>query len=251
MADPQRLEHPFDVALAAPELEETEFPALQSDLLEAALTTSIYNRRSLVDSEFFNQECQSQPLSYMERLYQRNDRRGAIEFLFKRHNIDWATSEHHISNKDPRIVWSNRDHYIDMLVCVSRDIGLSILLPNERDHTFTFEFKFDCRHRQFSAKFAKLGFDAKSSFLWIGKSTSHDDVFVAWAPIASLTAEGDDVEVGLSTGKTQLSLKHYRITVMFFAFVMALLPESRGLWVSEEYPDLDDDNAFEEASNIL
>jgi hypothetical protein len=249
--DPTRLEHPFDVALAAPELEETECPALQSDLLEAALTTSLYNQRRLTDAEFFNQECRTYSLANMQKIYDRNDKPSAIQLLSKRHKIDWVTSQFHISNQNPLVVWSNPDHYIDMLVFVSRDIGLSILLPNERDIAFTFQFDFTNRQRQFSAKFAKLGFDAKSSFLWVGKSNSHDDVFVAWAPIDSLVENGEEVEVGLSTGKTELSLKHYRITIMFFAFVMSKLEDTRGLWIEETYPDLDNKDEFEYATNFL
>jgi hypothetical protein len=246
--DIDRLQHPYDLALAAPGLEETEFPAHQTDLLEAAITTAAHNRQGILSNvEFFTQPCATTGLEYMEKIYQRNNRRSAIELLTHRHKVDWAKSSYHISNKDPNVVWSTPHHYIDMLVCVSKDIGLKILLPNGRHHTFTFEFKFDRPHREFSAKFAKLGFDAKSSFLWVGKSISHDDVFIAWAPIEE---NGDEVKVGLATGTTKLSVEHYRMTVMFFAFAFEMLGE-RGLYVAERYPALDDNDEFVAASNIL
>lgn len=244
------LEHPYDVALAAPQMEETESPGLQADVLEAAITATAFDRQRLEDAHFFAQSCISSPLSLMETIYQMQDRRAAINILAKRHTVNWTDSEYHISNRDPRLVWNTNSHYIDMLVCVSRDIGLSLLIPNERNHAFTFQFDFSKPYRQFSPKFAKLGFDAKSSFLWIGKSTSHEDVFVAWAPIASLTSEGDQVDVGLCTGKTQLSDEHYRLTVMFFAFVMEKLGR-RGIWVKDRYPSLKERDEFEAASNIL
>ena len=110
-----------------------------------------------------------------------------------------------------------------MLVCVSRDIGLAVLIPSQRYHSFTFNFDFKQLHRQFSAKFAKLGFDAKSSFLFIGKSNTHDDVFIAWAPIESLHGQEERVEVGLCTGKTTLNQVHYRMTIIFFAYVLEKL----------------------------
>jgi len=207
-----RLSHPFDLALPPPALEETECPARQADLLEAAITTSALNRQRVDDAEFFSQPSSSRRLSHYRDIYQRSDRHSAINLLTRRQKIDWSSSDYHISNQDHRLLWGIPHQYLDMIVCVSRDIGLGILLPNERNHTFTFQFDFQQPHRQFSAKFAKLGFDAKSSFLWVGKSPSHDDVFVAWAPIESLTEAGDQVEVGLCTGKTNLSQEHYRIT---------------------------------------
>ena len=243
-----RLQHPFDIALPVPELEERECPALQSDLLEAAIITS--NQYRLGNDDFRSQPCISRPLDYYRDLYERRDRQTAINHLNKRQNIDWRTSSLHVSNTDPRLTWSIDEHYLDMLVCVSEDIGLAILLPNDRDHTFTFSFDFKQRHRQFSAKFAKLGFDAKSSFLYIGKSTSHDDVFIAWATVESLLEEGERVEVGLCTGKTTLSQDHYRITVMFFAYALTKLGQ-RGVWVHNRYPDLEDEKEFSDASNIL
>ena len=248
-----RLDHPFDLAHAPPQLEESECPALQSDLLEAAITSSDFNPLATSAEDFFNQQCTSRPLAYFRNIYETDNRQSAIDLLTKRNKINWVNSNYHISNKDTRLVWSNPNHYVDLLVCVARDIGLGILLPNERDHTFTFEFDFTSPYRQFSAKFAKLGFDAKSSFLWVGRSTSHDDVFIAWAPINSLTTGvGEQVEVGLSTGKTTLSQRHYRITVMFFAFVLNELGE-RGIWLVEPYPNIEEDNedVIMNASNIL
>jgi hypothetical protein len=245
-----RLQHPFDLALPAPELEETESPALNSELLEAAITTFARNRQRQSDAEFFTQTCNSRQVSYLKDLYQNDDRRAAIDLLSRRQKVDWMNSPYNISIQDPMLVWNIAHHHIDMIVCVSRDIGLSIILPNVRDHTFTFSFNFTERYRQFSAKFAKLGFDAKSSFLWVGKLPSHDDVFIAWAPIDSLTGDEDEIEVGLCTGNTTLSDTHYRITLMFFAFVMSDLGE-RGVWISEEYPSLDDMDEILSATNIL
>lgn len=249
--EPDRLHHPFDLALPAPELGEIESPAPQSELLEAAISTAAYYQNMTRDANFFAQSCKTQTLAFMETNFQRDDRKSAINLLTKRHKIDWTASNHHITNKHPNLSWSNPDHYIDMVVCVSKDIGVSILLPKERDHTFTFQFDFTKSSRQFSAKFAKLGFDAKSSFLWVGRSSSHDNVFIAWAPTESLTGDGEQVKVGLCTGYTDLSDEHYRITVMFFAFVLEKLQSRRGLCVFEEYPPLDDKDQFSDASNIL
>jgi hypothetical protein len=243
------LEHPFDLSLAAPQLEDSDCPH-QSDLIEAATTSTAFAQQRL-DSNFFIQPCTSLSLSVMEKIYNKQDRQAAITMLGKRHKIDWTTSEYHVLNTNPMLTWNADQNYIDMLVCVSTNIGLSILLPTQRDHTYNVKFDFRNRYRPFSAKFAKLGFDAKSSFLWVGKSTSHEDIFIAWAPSESLTNEGEEVEVGLCTGNTQLSAEHFRLTVMFFAFVMEKLGH-RGLWVSTKYPALDEKSKpeFDNASNI-
>jgi hypothetical protein len=243
------LEHPFDLSLPAPQLEESDCPP-QSDLLEAAITSAAFARQRSLDSNFFIQPCTSIPLSVMEKIYTAQDRQAAIKMLGKRQKIDWTTSEYHISNTNPMLTWNTDENYIDMLVCVSTNIGLSILFPTQRDHTYTVKFDFRQSFRPFSAKFAKLGFDAKSSFLWIGKSTSHEDIFIAWAPVGSLTNDGEQVEVGLCTGNTLLSEQHYRLTVMFFAFVMNKLAH-RGLWLDTPYPSLHDKDEFKNASNIL
>ena len=243
------LDHPFDIALAEPTLEEVECPASQRDLLDAALANN--NRKSSHD-DFFSQPCISRPLSYMETIFNQNNRRAAMEILGRRHQIQWKNSEYHVSNQHPNLTWNMNHHYIDMVVFVSTGIGLSILLPNERDHAFAFQFHFEQPHRKFSAKFAKLGFDARGSFLWVGKCGGCEDVFIAWATIESLggNGPGEDVGVGLASGPTQLSVQHYRITVVFFAFVFEKLGE-RGIWLFEEYPDLNDEEAFKGASNIL
>ena len=124
-----RIQHPFDIALPVPELEETECPTLQLDLLEAVIITS--NQYRLGNDDVRSQPCISRPLDYHRDFYERRDRQAIINHLGKHQNIDWRISSFHVSNTDLCLTWSIDEHYLDMLVCVSEDIGLAILFPNE------------------------------------------------------------------------------------------------------------------------
>lgn len=247
---PPMINHPYDVALPHPALEDSDSPASQSDLHEATLTNAPYDRTGDEDN-FYQQPRITRDLSFMEGTFSRGNRRTAMEILAKRHEIEWRNSEYHVRADDPMLTWQVDQHYIDMTICVARGLGLRMLLPNTRDHDFSFDFDFRQKHIRFSAKFAKLGFDPKASFLWIGRSRS-EDVFIAWAPNDTVyTESSDDTNTGrASDGSTRLNDKHYFITVMLFAFMIKKLGH-RGIWVDEEYPELDDEQNVQDATNIL
>jgi len=108
------LEHPFDVGLAPPKLEEIECPGSQADVLEAALMNTGYNQNLTVD-DFYSQTCCSRRLAFMERMFKDQDRGAAMQMLSKRHQIDWKTSDYHVSNQDAKLTWSATRQFVAVI----------------------------------------------------------------------------------------------------------------------------------------
>ena len=98
---------------------------------------------------------------------------AAAESMLKRHRVDYASSNFYVPKDGNNLSWTIDRHFIDLMVCVGSGLGLGPMIPNQCT-LHTYEFKLDlCQpHREFSAKFAKLGFDPVGSMLWIGRSPS-------------------------------------------------------------------------------
>ena len=80
--------------------------------------------------------------------------------------------------------WDIPSHFIDMLVVVSRGIGLGTLLPNSGSD-LDWEFKLDMSKncfRDFTVARAKLGFNPSGRMLWVGTTTMSEDVWIALVP---------------------------------------------------------------------
>ena len=251
-------EHAFDIAIPHPALHDVASTASQSDILEAVLNAAPYNSTHNVNDTpetFFAKPRITRDLNFISSAFHRGDRRTAIECLAKRHQIDWKSSEHVIANDNPMLSWSVHQHHIDMTVFVAKGLGLGLIIPPIRDHDFLFEFDFSQRQRTFSPKFARLGFDPENACLWIGHYYSAQ-TYIAWAPNDALPSSPhyneslDRINVSRDSRATTLATIHYRITVMFFAFVIEKLG-LRGITVFDEYPDVQVDAEFKHASNIL
>ena len=85
---------------------------------------------------------------------------------------------------------------------------------------------------------------------WIGRSPGSEDVWLGWIPRASFVEGSEDVCVGTCSGNTQLSTKHYRMTVMFLAHMLRHIGV-QDIVVWDEYPDLDDEKVFENVTNLM
>jgi hypothetical protein len=235
------LEHPFDLSVIPANLE-VEDSLAQSRALEAVDNRRLADQDE--DARFHAQPPRLIPLHYLRRLYENNDTSSAIKLLNFRHQVTFLNDAECVTPSDSNSVsWTVNKHFIDMLVCVGKDIGLGAIIPNQRINSL-FSIQMDFRHgsKEFKAKNVMLGFDSSGCMLWIGKTPSSDDIWMAWVP-----EDLDETNLGLSTC---LSQQHYRIVIMFFAFVLSKC-RYRDIVVHVQYPDLSNRDAFCSASNLL
>jgi len=135
---------------------------------------------------------------------------------------------------------------------VSASIGLWAATPNINvDHNYVFNLDLTKPYRDFKGKYGKLGFDPKGRILFIGKSRN-DDVWLAMAPWSFFDDSADNMPAGHVTGDARLSTKHYRMLVMFFAYLLSQLPD-RGFTCIDKYGIhlSDSDPCFFIYTNIL
>jgi hypothetical protein len=241
---------PFDVSLT-PSMLETDDCANQNDALQAALDA---DSPRLDDTDTFNDApVMTKTLSWFRDMYKSKNKRIAFELLQKRVQLELDDRLLTVPTDSMDLTWNATQHYLDMLVCVPRGLGLGALIPNRRRlHTFEFTLNLSQQYRTFSAKYTKLGFDPTGRMLWIGRSPSSEDVWITWVPNDWLSpaTEIEDVAIGVCTGSTELDTRRYRLSVMFLASMLHSIG-TRDLTVQTPYPGLDNANAFQQASNIL
>jgi hypothetical protein len=148
---------------------------------------------------------------------------------------------------DETISWAINEHYLDMMVCVGNGLGLGSVIPNQTINSmYEIHLDFNHRMRNFHTKYAKLGFNPKGSMVWIGKTPSSEDIWIAWVPQSVIDGEEEEIE----EGTTSLAETHYRATVMFFARMLSEIGY-RDVFVSEDYPDLTSQEEVDNATNML
>jgi hypothetical protein len=74
-------------------------------------------------------------------------------------------------------------------------------------------------YQDFKGKYGKFGFDPKGKLLYLGKSRNNN-VWLAMGPLMFFKNSGEDIPAGHVTGDTRLSMKHYRMIVMFLAHLV-------------------------------
>lgn len=238
---------PFDVTLAPTTLEVkdrlSQNVALQAALL--APSTELDGTES-----FKTQPRITKPLSFFRRLYKEKQSRMALDMLAKRVQVDFGSCSMTVPTDDPDLVWNLDNTYLDLRICVGADLGLGGLLPNQQvNHNYLMKLEFK-REREFSPKFAILGFDPAGSMVWIGRSPASEDVWLAWAPREALQTACKDIPVGTCSGPSTMSISHYRMGVMFIAAMLQQIAY-RDIVVSHDYPDLEDSEEFQFATNLL
>ena len=142
--------------------------------------------------------------------------------------------EMQIPNNDQNIYWGLREHRLDYLLTVSAEIGLWAATPNvNTDHNYILSMELNKPYRDFKGKYGKLGFDPKGRILHIGKS-KNNDVWLAMAPLSFFDESEETAPAGHVTGDTRLSTKHYRMIVIFFAYLLSKLND-RGFTCLDMY----------------
>jgi hypothetical protein len=200
---------------------------------------------------FHQQKKQIVTLDYFAKLYRKNDKRAALQLLTRQKEIKLEGSQHVANTDDEDLSWQVHSHYLDMQICVGGGLGLAAMLPKVAiHHGVEFRLMLRQRHRRFSAKNAKLGFDPTNCMLWIGRSNAGEDTWLAWVPTECMGAMAEDVPPGSGKEETVMSQKHYRITVIFLAFMLREIGH-RDITVGNEYPDVEDEDEFLFATNVL
>jgi hypothetical protein len=157
--------------------------------------------------EFYKMTPKELKLSTLERFHTRRDK-NALSLLASRHNVvvDEAFT---LKMGAGQIRMDTTSSKIDYHLTVGNCLGLSPLLPNARsDPRFTFEMDVKGNIREFKGKHAMLGFDLAGRMLYIGKCRG-EDVFLAMAPNEFLEGHYQPTRAGYSTGKSQMTRRHY------------------------------------------
>jgi hypothetical protein len=198
------------------------------------------------------------PLADMQKNYEEKRSAMGLGLLAQRVKINWRDSNKVSFPKEEgsKVNWRVTKHFLDMLVAVSNGIGLGALLPNTQVACDTnWEFVLDLsknQTRDFGIMHAKLGFNPLQRMLWVGKTSMSEDVWIAMVPNTFETDHSLVLDELKDAGKrsTHLRERHRKALLVFLAYVLQRAG-MRHIYLSEEYPDLDDDEALKLASNIL
>jgi len=246
--DEEPIQMHFDVSHPPPHLQAEDRPS-QDITLTAALSGSAAVENQ---AERFHQQARKRRnLDDMASIFERRDTLSALKLLGRRNEITLSGSEHVDEHDDESLVWQVQSHYLDLRICVGSGLGLGAMLPNVGIH-HALEFRLDLhqRHRRFSAKYAKLGFDPTNCMMYIGRSSSGEDAWLAWPPTECLGGDGE--EVGRTTGveDTTMSEEHSRIAVMFLSEALRRIGY-RDVTVTNRYPDVAEDAEYRYATNAM
>lgn len=222
---------------------------------EVALASALRGPDEVQDNgeDFSKERAKDLPLRWLQGWQEQSQTASAIAALSGRKRITYARGGYTVEADDGNIFWTVDKTYLDLLICVGRGLGLGPLVPNSRV-LHTYEFKMDLQQptRQFTAKYAKIGFNPAGAMLWIGRSSASEDVWLAFAP--KIFAEGghydDEATVHWRGPRaTALEQPHFRCVVMFLARMLCNIG-FLDITVDENYPDVTKDTIFKNATNL-
>ncbi|KAM6489215.1 hypothetical protein JOM56_015385 [Amanita muscaria] len=248
--DDKRVQLHFDVA-QPPDHMETEDQPDQQITLTAALSAAAAAATESHAERFHAQAKHSQRLEYFAAMYEKDDNRSAIQSLLQHHEVTITDSNLIVNALNDQLAWHLVSHYLNLQICVGAGLGLAAMLPNITMH-HTMEFWLDLKQQawRFGAKYAKLGFDPTGCMLWIGRSSTGEDTWLAWVRNESLWDEAEDIPPASGKEGTVMSKKHYRMVVMFLAEMLTKI-NHQDVIVTNPYPDIEDDTEFQFATNAL
>jgi hypothetical protein len=238
---------PFDISLAPEALQVDDAPS--QDLIRR-ISDSVLTSEQRVRAEFFEKPKTRLRLEYLRDLFNDKRARVAMASLNTRSsiNIDPTVSTSFTRTTDPSLSWSIREFFVDLLICIGNNIGLHAFIPNaEIMYNFEIEFQINNRNRQFSAKYAKLGFDPIGAMQWVGRSSWSEDIWIAWVPTDDENI--NDIPAGQISGSTIMSNTHFKISIIFFA-LMLKRSYIEDITLNTDYPDLDDEDEYMASTNL-
>jgi hypothetical protein len=235
------LNAPYDIA-SVDEHQIAEDAPLYQELVESLYAVA-HAPGTQRQNNFFDQPVLAVTLDELRQVYESSNEDRALLALSKRRQLrNWEQEEKYIvpSDNPDQVAWTVPQHFIDLMICVAGEIGVSLLIPPLMIRGFHFTFKFNPSHRyrSFSTKFAKLGFNPTASMLFIGRNFADEDVFLAWAPSDSLRTDCQDVSPETCTGSTTLASEHYFLTLIFLTSMFVKISGTRDVFMNEDYPKL-------------
>lgn len=166
------------------------------------------------------------PLSTLANIFKTKNKALAINLLRRRVNLK-LDGDLCYRPDDPSLLWNASKHFLDYSLVVAGSIGLHPFLPNRLvDHTFTVTLDLNLQHREFRAKFGKLGFDPTGSMMAIGSGQS-SEMWLGFCPLenaADVTIANEAPLLNEKHGDTRLTSIHFRMAVMFLAHALSKIP---------------------------
>jgi len=246
--DEQVVQLHFDVSHPPPHLCADDSPSQEITLTAAlSVTAAIENQAE----RFHHQMKKTRKLDDLANIFECQDSRSALMLLTRRNEITLHDSDYVQQHDDEHLVWQVHSHYLDLRICVGNGLGLAAILPNVGiHHAMEFQLDLHQKHRRFSAKYSKLRFDPMHVMMYVGRSSSGEDAWLAWVPTENLGSDGE--EVGRTTGveDTAMTEQHYRMAVMFLSDMLRKVGY-RDVIVTTQYPDVTDDDDYRYATNAM
>lgn len=194
----------------------------QSAILRDLVGTSMHDRS--YEDRFNATRIRNLMLSKLRDIYERDDEDAALNLLSSRNSLK-VDPDFRIPLGRGRVIMDADLSMLDYHLTVAKGLGFSSLLPNSPSSP-RFELALDLKkpYRTFKGKHAMLGFDPAGRMLFIGRCCN-EDVFLAMAPNDLLRGHVAPSPPGRSTASSNMSKRHYRQMVMFFAHFLAEIPE--------------------------
>lgn len=193
--------------------------------------------RSSAESDNYDiREAKDLTINRLKHLFDSGLYNNVIQYMrnFKTRIV--LTPDDVYDHRSPNLAWkAGTTHKLDYICAIGNKIGLHAALTNAPVNA-GYEFELKPRpSKQFSGKYAQLGFDQVSSLLYIG-SRPGEEVFLCMAPTETLSPLFDSPpSIGLCTGPTNLSPKHARILIIFLSHCLSLMPDAKGVYCINPY----------------
>jgi len=216
-----------------------EHLAAEDSIPQEEVSNSILHEimRSSAESDNYDiREPKDLTLSHLKSLYEKNLHSHVIQIMRKYRARVKLTGEDMYSHQDPNVAWkAGSAHKLDYICALGNTLGIHAALTNTRVND---EYEFILHPKpakQFSGKYAQLGFDQAASLLYIG-SRPGEEVYLCMVPTDTLLPSFDTPPpVGLCTGSTTLSPDHARILTIFICYCLSLMADATGVCCIEPY----------------
>ena len=244
-----QLSEPFDISQEPGSMTTGNHPNQ-----ELALRAALLSNEADGSEDFLSQPIYQRTPTTLKTMYEAGSQQDSnIRKMGRRSRIQWRRSEDVVMSSSADVYWNADEFYLDLLICRGRDVGLSALLPNvDVHHAIEFKMELTWSPRTFSPKYAHLGFDPLGAIQYIGRTHRGEDAWIAWIPheaVGFMQDEQDVVAAGTCSGSTHMAKRHYHGAFMYFASALNDMGH-RDITVWERYPDIDDREAVEDATNL-
>jgi hypothetical protein len=187
-------------------------------------------------AEFHRAPIKDVPVSRFRRDFQEGRENAAMRRLMSRNRVVFEKDDL-VDHDDAKLAWGQDTHYLDFIMAVPRNPGFAAIMPTrQRDHNWVWEASFQQRHRRWSVKYGKLGFDPTGRMLLLGKANGQN-VWCAMVPkeffddetcFEKYTDDPRDADLLMPVGR-------YRRLMMFWALLFSSA-QIKDIDITNEYP---------------